>query len=117
MRAPTASLCPVGSPGRPRWKQACYGNCLSCAPMTGCFWTKTIPTRSSAQSSSSRPAAAPRAERSWSGAMSDLFEQAKAYYESAASDPWRWTEEAKVLVWADGTTVAFREELAEIIDG
>lgn len=49
--------------------------------------------------------------------MPDLFAQAKAYYESAASDPWRWAEDAKVLVWADGTTVAFREELSEILDG
>jgi hypothetical protein len=49
--------------------------------------------------------------------MSDLFAQAKAYYESAASDPWRWAEDASVLVWADGTTVAFREEVSEILDG
>ena len=49
--------------------------------------------------------------------MPDLFAQAKAYYESAASDPWRWAEQAGVLIWADGSTVAFREELAEILDG
>jgi hypothetical protein len=49
--------------------------------------------------------------------MADLFEQARAYYQSAASDPWRWADDASVLVWADGATIAFREELAEILDG
>jgi hypothetical protein len=49
--------------------------------------------------------------------MADLFEQARAYYQSAASDPWRWADDGAVLVWADGTTIAFREELAEILDG
>lgn len=48
--------------------------------------------------------------------MAELFDQARAYYESAASDPWHWAEDAAVLVWSDGSTIAFREELAEVLE-
>jgi len=63
------------------------------------------------------PAVALRALHWQNGLMAEIFPQAKAYFESAASDPWRWAEGGKVLVWADGSTVAFRDELVEILDG
>lgn len=49
--------------------------------------------------------------------MPNVFERAETYYQSAPSDPWRWAEEGRVVVWADGSTIAFREELAEILEG
>ncbi len=48
--------------------------------------------------------------------IADAYQRTLAYFQSGQSDPWRWTENGKVLVWADGTTVAFREEIAEILE-
>jgi hypothetical protein len=47
--------------------------------------------------------------------MIDVFQKAKAYFQSVPSDPWRWAEDGNVIIWADGSTVAFREEVCEII--
>src|SRR5262245_34643227 len=47
--------------------------------------------------------------------MVDLFQKAKSYYQSVPADPWRWADDGGVIVWADGSTVAFREELCEIL--
>jgi hypothetical protein len=46
----------------------------------------------------------------------DAYQQAVAYFQSEQNDPWGWTENGRVLVWADGTTVAFREEIADILE-
>jgi len=42
-------------------------------------------------------------------------QQALDYLRAAANGPWRWAEDGKVIVWSNGTTVAFREELTEIL--
>ena len=47
--------------------------------------------------------------------MFRIFDKAKAYFQSVPADPWRWTEDGNVVVWADGSTVAFREEICEIL--
>ncbi len=38
------------------------------------------------------------------------------YLRARGSDPWRWAEDASVLVWKDGTTVAFRAEILQVLD-
>ena len=48
--------------------------------------------------------------------MPDLLERTRAYYQSVPADPWRWADDNSVIVWADGSTVAFREELCEILE-
>src|ERR1700688_3209400 len=48
--------------------------------------------------------------------MIDPRHPAVRYFRSNADDPWRWAEAGRVLVWADGTTIAFREELVSILE-
>jgi hypothetical protein len=43
-------------------------------------------------------------------------QQAINYLRAPANGFWRWAEEGKVLVWRDGSTVAFREEIIQIIE-
>lgn len=38
-----------------------------------------------------------------------------AYLKARPSDPWRWAENGEVLTWRDGTTVAFRAEILQIL--
>ncbi|EEF58752.1 hypothetical protein [Pedosphaera parvula] len=47
--------------------------------------------------------------------MPDSHQQALAYFSTAHDEPWRWAESGRVIVWSDGTTIAFREELEEIL--
>lgn len=42
--------------------------------------------------------------------------QALEYLRAPAAGPWRWAENGAVLVWEDDTTIAFREELAPILE-
>src|SRR5579859_5272101 len=81
------------------------------------FWRRITRTKSFDANSSCPPAAAPRVQHSKNRFMAELFEVARRYYQSAASDPWRWADDGAVLVWADGSTIAFREEVFEILDG
>src|SRR5438270_11928343 len=48
--------------------------------------------------------------------MLDIHQQAVTYFKPNVRDPWRWAEAGRVVVWADGTTIAFREELEQIFD-
>jgi MoxR-vWA-beta-propeller ternary system domain bpX0/MoxR-vWA-beta-propeller ternary system domain bpX1 len=48
--------------------------------------------------------------------MSDAHQLAVDYFRCTPDDPWRWAEQGKVLVWCDGTTVAFQEEVASILE-
>jgi hypothetical protein len=43
-------------------------------------------------------------------------QQAIAYLRAPPSGLWRWVEESAVIVWHDGTTIAFREELIQILE-
>jgi hypothetical protein len=43
-------------------------------------------------------------------------QQALEYLRAPAGGLWRWTENGAVLVWRDGTTIAFREEIAHVIE-
>src|SRR6266404_7038524 len=42
--------------------------------------------------------------------------QALNYLRAPFNACWRWAENGAVLVWRDGTTVAFREEVAAVLD-
>jgi hypothetical protein len=48
--------------------------------------------------------------------MSEARQLAAAYFSNTSNDPWRWAENGRVLVWADGATIAFREELGDILE-
>ncbi len=41
--------------------------------------------------------------------------QALNYLLAPANAPWRWAEDGTVLVWRDGTTIAFRQEVAAVL--
>ena len=43
-------------------------------------------------------------------------ELAVAYLRPAEGAPWQWAEGGRVLVWHDGTTVAFWEEVVSLVD-
>src|SRR5438093_1693654 len=43
-------------------------------------------------------------------------EQAIDYLRAPADGLWHWAENGAVLVWRDGSTIAFREEVAQIIE-
>lgn len=43
-------------------------------------------------------------------------QQAIDYLRAPANGLWRWAEDGKVLVWQDGSTIAFREEITQIIE-
>ena len=47
--------------------------------------------------------------------MSAERQQAIAYLRAPANKLWRWDEDGAVVVWTDGTTVAFREEIVEVL--
>jgi hypothetical protein len=47
--------------------------------------------------------------------MSAERQQAISYLQATAYLPWRWAENGNVLAWWDGTTVAFREEIIQIL--
>ena len=38
-----------------------------------------------------------------------------SYFAPSPASPWKWTKDGRVVVWNDGTTVAFREELSAIL--
>ncbi len=42
-------------------------------------------------------------------------QQALDYLRASVNSPWRWDEDGNVVVWSDGTTLAFREEIAQIL--
>src|ERR1043166_5314557 len=43
-------------------------------------------------------------------------QQAIDYLRAPANGLWRWAEDGAVLVWRDGTTLAFREEIVQILE-
>jgi len=47
--------------------------------------------------------------------MNPERQQAITYFGAPLNSPWRWAEEGTVLIWSDGTTVAFREEIIQIL--
>ncbi len=48
--------------------------------------------------------------------MKDDREIARDYLRTPPGAPWRWEDGGRTLVWEDGATVAFREELAAIFE-
>jgi len=48
--------------------------------------------------------------------MNPERQQALDYLRAPADALWRWAENGAVLVWHDGTTIAFREEIVQIIE-
>ena len=48
--------------------------------------------------------------------MSPDRQQAIDYLRAPANGLWHWAENGAVLVWHDGSTIAFREEIAQIIE-
>lgn len=48
--------------------------------------------------------------------MNRDWEQAVRYLRTPGSGLYRWSENGAVLVWHDGTTIAFREEVAQILE-
>jgi hypothetical protein len=48
--------------------------------------------------------------------MSIERQQAIQYLRASAGGLWRWSENGSVLVWRDGSTIAFREEIVQIIE-
>src|ERR1041385_5490040 len=47
--------------------------------------------------------------------MSTNRQQAISYLRAPANGPWRWAEDGNVVTWSDGSTVAFREEITQIL--
>src|SRR4030095_10185203 len=43
-------------------------------------------------------------------------QQAIQYLRVPPGGPWRWAENGAVLVWQDGSTIAFREEIGLILE-
>ena len=43
-------------------------------------------------------------------------QQAINYLHVPAGSLWRWAENGSVLVWRDGSTIAFREEIVHILE-
>lgn len=43
-------------------------------------------------------------------------QRAMDYLRAPANGLWRWAEDGAVLVWRDGTTVAFREEIIQVLE-
>ncbi|MFO1513669.1 MAG: hypothetical protein U1F83_12250 [Verrucomicrobiota bacterium] len=43
-------------------------------------------------------------------------QQTVDYLRAPANGLWRWAEDGTVLIWRDGSTIAFREEIAQILD-
>src|SRR5215208_2873998 len=48
--------------------------------------------------------------------MSPDRQQAIHYLRAPADGLWRWAEDGAVLVWRDGSTVGFREEIVPILE-
>lgn len=48
--------------------------------------------------------------------MNESFEQAARYLAPSNDAFWHWTEDGSALVWHDGTTIAFRQEIEAVID-
>ena len=46
--------------------------------------------------------------------MDDPLTYSIAYLAARGDAPWRWTDDGDVIAWGDGTTIAFREEVAFI---
>jgi hypothetical protein len=47
--------------------------------------------------------------------MNPERQQAISYLHAPSNGLWRWAEDGNVLVWSDGATVAFREEIVQIL--
>lgn len=47
----------------------------------------------------------------------DLHAEALGYFQTPGNYFWRWAEELGVLEWQDGTTIGYREELWNILNG
>jgi hypothetical protein len=48
--------------------------------------------------------------------MNPERQHAIEYLRAPANGLWRWAENGAVLVWRDGTTIAFREEIVQVIE-
>src|SRR5262245_54305276 len=47
--------------------------------------------------------------------MFDSYSEALAYLRPPRDALWRWADEGSVLVWQDGSTIAFREEVEHVL--
>jgi hypothetical protein len=48
--------------------------------------------------------------------MNDPREWAISYLAARGDVPWRWADDGEVITWTDGTTIAFREEIAYVLE-
>ena len=48
--------------------------------------------------------------------MDDARNWAIGYLAARGDAPWRWADDGEVITWADGTTIAFREEVAFVLE-
>lgn len=48
--------------------------------------------------------------------MNDARDWAISYLAARGDVPWRWADDGDVITWADGTTIAFRNEVAAVLD-
>src|SRR3954466_2761820 len=48
--------------------------------------------------------------------MIDPQTWAISYLAARGDVPWRWADDGDVVVWADGTTIAFRAEIAFVLE-
>lgn len=48
--------------------------------------------------------------------MDDTRNWAIGYLAARGDAPWRWADDGEVITWADGTTIAFREEVAFVLE-
>ena len=48
--------------------------------------------------------------------MDDAQTWAVAYLGAQGRVPWLWADDGDVLVWKDGTTVAFRQEIIQVLE-
>ncbi len=48
--------------------------------------------------------------------MSDPLADAIAYFEAGGDVPWCWADDGEVLMWKDGPTIAYREEVIFVLE-
>jgi len=48
--------------------------------------------------------------------MNDPFPWAIRYLAARGDAPWRWVDDGNVIAWADGATIAFRDEIAGVLE-
>lgn len=48
--------------------------------------------------------------------MNPDWETAHEYLASTHNGPWHWADDGKVIAWHDGTTIAFRQEIQQVLE-